>query len=575
MRRRRLPSVWISTAITLAIAITCGECSSVKGVHMQVSQDKLREGDSYNVTCWFEDFAALPPNCSRLAIDLMGKTVETRPLNATALYHEVLSAKPQHRSHSYSCNCNGRGLASADIQIGVHLNITDFYCRFLFDNRQPLKCYFKAPRFALNVNAETTFQLTARPDRGPHSQFYNCSTNQSDVQCIVPDEEYEKYRSELGFVVLMNDTVDVLNATFKLTQAECAVLPAIGRNFKELNRSSNSFCLMWAENQRVTYMKYKLAFDAQVLPNSSDFKWLVEKRSSLEDQGCLSQLQPHQNYTLSVRRRLNEPRAPWSDPFVYKFSTADARPARPPLVWSNGYDVVNGDLFVYWQQLDESEYFGSNFTYDVSVINSQDNSQVALASVQVKSNMASIRNITTWTSSNRDETTYAITIRSQNNVGVSENSSRILISQLADVKQRQATDLCFDKSKRRLHWKAPEMTQGLIAYTVYSCDWETRQVKKCQDGVSLLAINTHSLNNSYDLGPNDSFLSMRWAVAGNYSSTLAGGLAWCDGPVWCDDKTRGYEGIIALSVLGLFTLYFLIRKCRYMSDIKVDLPPGV
>ncbi|KAH8386645.1 hypothetical protein KR093_001654, partial [Drosophila rubida] len=571
-------NVNILVLIALTVAIVSIECVQNSNVIMQVSRNMLREGDRYNVTCWVANRTELQcPEGKEIYLETQDfKRVETRHLNSTAIYHEVTSAQAQGPHDGYYCICDGVGLMALNFPIGVWLNITNFACRFLDVYGSELKCNFNVPLRAFEMNLNTTYQMKY------YNRIYNCVLIKPDntlVECIVPSGIFDKFRAEFELTIIMTDVIGDLNTTFRRSRIECVVLPAIGEGLQLLNRSSNAICLEWSEKQKSNHRPFGIAYDVQVQPPNrfGDFKWQrLMSNKLLRDSYCLSQLLPHQHYNLSVRRRLDDPLAVWSEPFVYEFSTADAIPARAPFVWSNAYTVDSDRklLFVYWQQLQTSEYLGDNFTYSVSVLlRGQEKSPVARSNIQVESNMANISSLLAWAPRSG---TYIVTVRSQNNVGLSENSSRIVISQLADAKDRQPTSLCFDKKAHQLRWKAPSTTTDLLTYTVYWCVSNTTDAGRCQDSMRLEAINTNSLQNLFALSQDDSYRSNRWGVAGNFSSSAAGGIVWWDGIAQCNDVSSGssVEGITALGVLGIL-LYCLIRKCRYMSDIKVDLPPGV
>ncbi|KAH8399715.1 hypothetical protein KR215_001130, partial [Drosophila sulfurigaster] len=543
---------------------------------IQVSQERLRKGDAYNVTCSIVDLKEVQHNCKSHKIDMLmnNAKVATSYINATTLYHQVESAQPQHISQGYFCSCNGAGLVGIKFQIGVQLHIDDFDCHFLDEPGTQLVCTFSAPPQSFDVNPQTSYKLQYK------RRWWNCTTTTNSfarVQCIVPSSHFSKFESEYKLVVNMNDGLGEMNNTFTRSKTECTVLPAM-EELRQLNRSSNSHCLQYTDLRKSNHDGACCEYKLKLEPNTTH-KVSTDPSNLMI---CLSQLLPHHNYTLNVSRRLNHPKTHWSEEAVYKFSTDATIPPRPPIVWSNGYvvDSSRRELLVHWQPLDEREYNGFNFTYNVTVRDSLGNFQVGNANIHLESNTA---RISMPPSTSRSDT-YVITIKSQNSAGLSENSSHILISQLTTAEDRKPFDMCIETETQQLRWKKPNITDGLTSYTIYSCDIYNRSITdpdRCKDPLRLVATNTNSWEN-YFIFQNSSYKDYRWAVAGNYSgSTAAAGIVWLDdknschtnaGEWWFD--IRNVHAIIALGVLGV-TLYFLIRKFRYMSDIKVDLPPGV
>ncbi|XP_060664446.1 cytokine receptor isoform X1 [Drosophila nasuta] len=568
----RLSSVWIFIAITCISPSYC-KCGISKGVEIQVSQERLRKGDAYNITCSIVDLEEVQRNCKSSQIDMLANNtkVATKYINATTLYHQVDSAQPQHISSGYFCSCNGAGLVAIKFQIGVQLHIDDFDCHFLDEPGTQLVCTFSAPPQSFVVNPQTSYKLEYK------RRWWNCTTTTNSfarVQCIVPSSHFSKFESEYKLTVSMDDGLGVMNNTFTRSKTECTVLPAM-EELRQLNRSSNSHCLQYTDLRKSNHDGACCEYNLKLEPNTTH-KVSTDNSNLII---CLSQLLPHQNYTLNVSRRLNHPKTHWSEEAVYKFSTDATIPPRPPNVWSNGYvvDSSRRELLVYWQPLNESEYNGFNFTYNVTVRDSLGNFQVGNANIHLESNTARISGMPPSTSGSD---TYVITIKSQNSAGLSENSSDILISQLTNAEDRKPIDMCIETETQKLRWKEPKITDGLTSYTIYSCDTTKAVPDRCKDPLRLAATNTNSWDNYFIF--HNSYKYYKWAVAGNYSgSTAAGGIVWLDdknschtnaGEWWFDN--RNVHAIIALGVLGV-TLYFLIRKFRYMSDIKVDLPPGV
>jgi len=84
---------------------------------------------------------------------------------------------------------------------------------------------------------------------------------------------------------------------------------------------------------------------------------------------CLTELPfAGYNYTLRVRVRANQNNTLWSEPLIYAFATAPARPRRPPRVTYGSFYVYSSEegMRIYWEPLEAHELNGPDFRYVIS-----------------------------------------------------------------------------------------------------------------------------------------------------------------------------------------------------------------
>ncbi|KAL7742502.1 hypothetical protein ACLKA6_005661 [Drosophila palustris] len=394
----------------------------------------------------------------------------------------------------------------------------------------------------------------------------------------------------------MQDRLGNQELRFTRSRKELIVLETPGENLEEFNKSSSSLCLRWSNKQKSNHIGHNIAWSLELEPKENNLTWTPQQdKSELSESFCLTGLShAYQKYALTVRRRYNDSRAHWSAPLVHEFVTAPAIPSRPPIVWPGGYQFkaytsnsnfhsnsnstsTSRELLVYWQQIQARERNGPQFKYHVQVHNSRLNTSVENLDIQVETNMASIRNLPTSGS-------YEIIIRSENSVGKSKESSHLMISQEAGsgLEKRIPKYLEVSKANKQISWQHVEQRENLIGYSVYWCVSNVTNRNKCNNSMAIEMNRVDAQRNYYDtpMAIDDSY---EWAVSANYNGTLlSGGMIWRQ---WtphaipnlktADQNSRhGLEGVIALLILA-GCLYLLFRKYKYMSNIKVDLPPGV
>ncbi|XP_034484644.1 cytokine receptor [Drosophila innubila] len=575
-----------SIIVFIGLLIACFghvQCASnviaqVSHFHAKESRDKLREGDTFNITCtadYLESILTFCDNLSEIYIEKTNDKKYFKPdiINETSVFYEVNSTMAKHpKEYGYSCMCKKHSLNTAYFMIGIKLNITDFNCKFIDTSEPNLSCSFSTPAKLSAIDPATKFFMEYKYHN------FSCEYNENRTVCTVPNDFFKDYKfsSKHNFKIFMQDQLGTQNEQFSRSKEECIVL-VTPENVNKISLNSNSICLNWTDNQKDNYKPlYTIEWLLNLEPKEDNRKWLQQPTGShLSDSYCLEGLSlPYQEYTLTARRRLNDSRVRWSEPFNYTFITAPTIPSRPPIVWPGGYQFNthnSSELHVYWQQIQTFERNGPEFKYNVEVRNSQDNTQVKNLDVQVDINMASIRN---FPSSGR----YEILIRSENSVGMSENSSKLFISHEAGSEKRIPTFLNISKEEDIISWQPPEQREQLIGYTIYWCIASLTDRNRCNDSMAIETDRVDAQRNYYHpkMDIDDSY---EWAVSANYNGTiLSGGMIWRQ---WTphvisnfDHRIHSWEGVLALLVLG-GCLYLLFRKYKYMSNIEVDLPPGV
>lgn len=208
------------------------------------------------------------------------------------------------------------------------------------------------------------------------------------------------------------------------------------------------------------------------------------------------------------------------------------------------------------------------------------------ARVAIDSNRAVISDLNLYSDN------YTIVVRSQNSLGSSLNSSRIRIPGLSVSKRAQRVPKNLDSGRemeaselKHLSWDPPEEQMLLRSYTVYSCSWNITDSSRCNESLAIESVEVKRCSQCRYKPPAGQLIdAYKWAVSANYDGRDvfgSGGISWLERYpepriilVVKSDHMHNIQGIIALIILGGF-IYFLVRKVRYMSNIKVDLPEGL
>lgn len=170
---------------------------------------------------------------------------------------------------------------------------------------------------------------------------------------------------------------------------------------------------------------------------------------------------------------------------------------------------------------------------------------------------------------------YEIFVHSQNSVGLSNKSSRILIGELEKSAQKRPKLIERNKSKGKISWQAPENAADVSHYMVFWCIENESNHSQCLESTSIAAEKVPKYH-TYYVNPNITKDSFKWAVSAIYGED-SGGMVWYTirGQQTTTSTTlHGIEGVVALLILGSIG-YLAIRKFRDCSDIGIEFPPGV
>ncbi|EDV99722.1 cytokine receptor [Drosophila grimshawi] len=544
---------------------------------MLLSPKYPRAGDLFNVTFRVTSTDDLPEDCTSIDQVYMqskkGENLTVHILNNTALYHNASSAVAvvANGALEYEALCNGASLTGVSPMIGAKLENIDFNCICWVSG--DMVCTFSKPQFDKKEGYYRANFTLHREGQGTPTTCSYKDKSETQVECKLTIEPLTTLTLSLN----MTDDGGEQGLTFNVSQQESIMMDAL-TEWMRLNHTSNSICLSFKNELQSEYNVNAIEWSVYLTDHNHTFQ-SINNTSEYEtnvDIICVWELlYPHYSYTFDIKRRANS-KAPWSPSFVHSFSTAAALPSGPPLVWPSGYELNldEGTLSVYWQQLDELKHNGENFTYNVSVQNNNKNNRSLIKHVKIdiRPSQAIISKL------NMKSGSYIIIIRSQNEIGVSENSSEIVVEMSPEPYKLMPRNVTL--TEKLLVWAEPQRTDQLQSYTVFWCKLNGTNHRKCNDTLSIMSEQVvHTKCSFMKEGFGDG--TFIWAVSANYGSgSGSGGMRWMN-PLYTEVHHEYHGGMIdslkaltALVVLVVVT-YAVIRRCRFMSNIGVDLPEGL
>ncbi|XP_034136124.1 cytokine receptor isoform X2 [Drosophila guanche] len=556
--------------LTYLAVFTLSFCHQKTMASLTVSQKEIRAGDSYNVTCRWDNASVSSENI-KIEVARRRHGIGTRNATATTVVDSVSNATVGQ--WHYECLWNGRTLAWLQVPVGARLQVEDFECRInLYDATMMTNCSFSKPNGGQLDAIDVSFYL--RVNGLPPVQCTDYPHNATRMLCIIDPGVMPKTRFEPShnYTLIMSDQVGNQTQHFIRTQAQERVLDWPNKE-QPLLRSGNYHCLTWQKSLWSEYYYQNGSIDWHVrviplndaIPETESPPYEVRYCGTTCEQFCLhTPPHPNQQFELRLRRRFNLSEAPWSETIMRQLLVPKAIPSRPPRLLPNGFflDPRSQGLYIFWEPLLSLEHNAPNLTYSLTASDGKEASPIG-------------RNFAVfpqWDDS-RDST---ISVYSENSEGRSLNCSDLYVPIMDGGEDRQPQALKYDKTSHTLSWTAPGKSSGLLHYTVYWCSPVNDTQKICDDSQAMQLLQLedagrqeHRFDRSMEL--------INLGVAATYRDEVdSGGMTWLRVglPTEADPgRSRYLEGIVALIVLCL--IFISYRKLHRCSGIGIEFPNGV
>lgn len=241
---------------------------------------------------------------------------------------------------------------------------------------------------------------------------------------------------------------------------------------------------------------------------------------------------PYPNYVYNVTFRCKMLLSPnssdlyFSEPTHYTFMTNPTIPYRPPRTNLGAFEIIrpnlgnsngNSILTIFWEKLEEYEFNGPNFEYDITVYKNNVPSDMKPSSKNHYSATYEIpRGAEYFT------TDYRFEILSTNSKGNSPNSSRVVVNRFAFKNPNPIEDVwkVTNDFEANLTWSLQKDDDDLKSFTVYWCNARSRdEYSTCNDSIYFEEIpkheRVHTFNNTI----------VNYGIAMNYQKNSSG-IVW-------------------------------------------------
>ncbi|GAB0097933.1 hypothetical protein DMENIID0001_136200 [Sergentomyia squamirostris] len=303
---------------------------------------------------------------------------------------------------------------------------------------------------------------------------------------------------------------------------------------KLINQTTKSIILEWSD-------QYK--FDTEDIAEVRIISLLDDKFEMIQihkynysryvEQVTVDQL-PYSNqpYKVSLRRRYGM--APdeekfWSDWSVLEFRTNTSRPMRSPETFPGAFTKTTKhkktNWIIYWKRLDPIWSGGPNLTYSVSLCDEKEQG-LNHSGEPKRSEKISWRNevdgvpVDQSESLNISRTSSEVCIRSENSIGMSENSSKINLGTTTEPGCRKVWTAFVNKTYHEVVWSISPLVD-LTSFTLFACQANPGTDEQCKS----FAVEAVELSSTTYYYRYESKEALRFAVSPIYADRSPG-MTW-------------------------------------------------
>ncbi|XP_008178335.1 cytokine receptor-like isoform X1 [Acyrthosiphon pisum] len=508
-------------------------------------------------------------------------------------------------------NTNGSHLLGS--QVGVCLNrvyvgykpaiVKNFTC--ISENWVNLRCNWNISENPIKTTYTLLFRL---PGRAGGRIFINCPTD-SDIKentCYWDFNTTPMYRQPYEFYDFRLNGQNVLgnSSTFFNFHHYANIIPASPINITVVDKTESSAMLRWSVGTMTNFPRelvYKIEYKSQwdFIPENwhsiitSDVECSMSNQTNLflYTMNCqernddyyyynvtdLKYPSAHYDFRMYVRSSLARGEDKWSSPGHITLKTKPSIPRRPPRTDIGSFESITSridkskrNVFIYWQQIDDSEKCGDSFEYRAYYTSTtEQNKSIIHYSNEIYESYAKFQGLSTSVG-------YNFTVYSSNKEGLSKEFSTIYVPSESQRIEKPIllTKMVFhQQGVFELSWKNSGTTElssadELNYYTLFWCENVNRDPYQCNGYMNWthvpssefrcnVTILNYNVNNHYQfaISANSRRLLSNGTNSYHQSNCKSSGMVWESCTIQNNITARKVENVwvsvISSTFLGL------------------------
>lgn len=318
-----------------------------------------------------------------------------------------------------------------------------------------------------------------------------------------------------------------LSENFEIELLEALIPPPVENiNVIPQNSTSNDVIVTLTlprDLQKVSnHLKYSIMIKAQ---DENDTQWIESEFRGLEKKNNLIEIQfrdlkyAYTTYQFKVRVKSKSSRDEdkmWSIYRETTFTTNPQLPEKTPIICQNCYNIMdNGNIFIYWLEVDKFHRNGKNFGYDVRIKNLEgrevDRGHHKKSYFMLKS---------------PQNKTFTVDIYSVNHIGTSVRHSRLHVvnterrKSLVKIKKELFSDYGY-----KLSWKLRDSNDliEIESFTILWCQQRNELPNQCDSPIKYKILPQNQ--KEFFVNTTKTF---QFGIAINRADGLATGFEWAE-----------------------------------------------
>lgn len=428
----------------------------------------LRYGSPLEIYCSTEE------DVRDLHFAVSGKQLSNTEIVNDTTIRLFVPHPPIHRTVYYCTNKATKKHCVNNVMVDTEpQDVTDFKC--ISNNLESLNCSWTPP----NSNSDIKYNLSFYVN---HARLADCVAERirNTRYCIWHTNSQPRYRQTLATYDfnLLACNIFGCNSQNITVDHFAIVKPEKPYNLKVLNKNPHNVTLQWQVSANLATLldcgiEHRIEYQIDKVDNQNVFHQVN------------TTMLPHKNFTykfvltnlpiahmqyevrIYIRSRKAVSEEFWSDFSFIFFQTPSEIPHRPPNMPAGSFFITPyhdkfRSIYVYWEQLEEFEECGDNFTYEITV--SPDNKGPLYPDKKKSLSYVMLSNVT--------KGGFEVSVKSKNSNGTSVNSSQLYIPPQSGVLKGPSsfTKLAYANGTYELSWVNKELF-NVDNYTLVWCKY--------------------------------------------------------------------------------------------------------
>ncbi|XP_065215488.1 cytokine receptor-like [Planococcus citri] len=406
-------------------------------------------------------------------------------------------------------------------------DVVNFTC--ISYNWEFLNVSWTAPDNGVSTNYTVSYQI---PKRGGRGSNYHCPNDEDikSARCMWSMSTDPLYRKTLEYMTFNVHGVNRYGNSSQPFRIHhfAHILPNAPQELSKVSKTVSSVYLTWSIGH-LHILEKKLVYKIEYTCNSnSTWNQVLFSNQDVENKGEQISVNvtgleyPNTPYDFRVYSKSAVATGDqfWSKPSSVVVRTASCAPYKSPETDLGSFEIHREDnrrdVFVYWKALQQTEYNGDEFYYNISIFDEY--GEVSIKPEMLTQSFAKYPNLSFNIS-------YSFYIRSVNAEGPANYTTSVYVPKDADLVPEPTvfTKIDYGDGIYELSWTPPDNLQDkIVNYTTFWCESEKDRPYQCSGQLDWLHLPPNATKHNFTINSNRSY---QFAISANTEISTSG-MSW-------------------------------------------------